>query len=348
MLLLCIILLATFASVRSEPCAGVGNGVFLPDPSGDCQTYLSCSNGVSFPMRCPDGFLFDNQRQMCNFPDQVTCGNPCQGKPDYTFIPRPDGGCEAYYSCSQGQSVPMTCPNGLHFDPVNLMCNYPELVNCGGTTTTTTTITTTTTGGVATTTTTGGVTTTVTPSTPGTTTTSSANPGTTTTTIGTPPTTPGPPCFGGDGIFVKDSSGDCQDYFACVQGVPFRQRCPTGFFFDEPNQNCNHWDMVACGNPTDPCYGKPQNSFVPRPSGTCSSYYRCEFGVGIPLDCPNGLFFDEVSFQCNHPDLVTCEDTTQPTAPTVPTTTTIATTTTTTGTTTIPTAPTAPPTTRVF
>jgi Chitin binding Peritrophin-A domain len=163
-------------------------------------------------------------------------------------------------------------------------------------------------------------------------------PGPTTTAGDTTPAGPNP-CEGLNGVFVTDPNGDCQDYLSCSDGVAYPQRCPDGYFFDVANQYCNYWDVVVCGDSTDPCFGKPQNSFVPRPDGTCSSYYRCDYGVGIPLDCPDGLFFDEALAACNHPDLVDCEDPGQPTAPTVPTTTEMPTTTT--QTTTIPTAPTA-------
>jgi hypothetical protein len=138
------------------------------------------------------------------------------------------------------------------------------------------------------------------------------------------------PCIGLDNVFVADAEGDCADYFTCVNGIANPARCPDGFYFDFARQMCYFSDQVVCVDRSDPCYGKPQWYFVPRPEDGCAAFYRCEFGVGVPLDCPEGFFFDYAAQMCNFPHLVDCQDElpTPPTPPTPATTTTEATTTT--------------------
>ncbi|XP_058456719.1 chitinase-3-like protein 1 [Malaya genurostris] len=46
------------------------------------------------------------------------------------FFPNPDT-CEEYYVCtSDGRRVDFSCPDGLWFDPLYEICNWPEQVNC--------------------------------------------------------------------------------------------------------------------------------------------------------------------------------------------------------------------------
>lgn len=40
--------------------------------------------------------------------------------------------CEKFYFCSNGQIIEFTCPDGLFFDPLELVCNWPEEVVCDG------------------------------------------------------------------------------------------------------------------------------------------------------------------------------------------------------------------------
>lgn len=45
------------------------------------------------------------------------------------LFPSPES-CQKYFVCSNGQSFEFSCPNGLLFDSVNQICNWPELVDC--------------------------------------------------------------------------------------------------------------------------------------------------------------------------------------------------------------------------
>jgi hypothetical protein len=52
----------------------------------------------------------------------------CSGKPDGLY-PHPQS-CAKFVTCSSGNGYEFTCPDGLLFDPEELYCNFPELVDC--------------------------------------------------------------------------------------------------------------------------------------------------------------------------------------------------------------------------
>lgn len=45
------------------------------------------------------------------------------------FLPNPDD-CNKYYECVNGAKFEFSCPPDLHFDPVKLTCDWPELAGC--------------------------------------------------------------------------------------------------------------------------------------------------------------------------------------------------------------------------
>merc|ERR1712218_323361 len=50
-----------------------GDGLFA-DPD-NCQMFYDCANGRPFHEACPSGTLFDDRLLICNFEDQVNCGD---------------------------------------------------------------------------------------------------------------------------------------------------------------------------------------------------------------------------------------------------------------------------------
>jgi Chitin binding Peritrophin-A domain len=106
--------------------------------------------------------------------------------------------------------------------------------------------------------------------------------------------------------FVKNPNGDCQDYFLCYNGKSETRRCPDGHIFYENEQICDFWDHGHCTYTNDQCHGKEHLAAVDRPTGTCASYYLCEYGRGVPYNCPEGLYFDNENQMCNFPEKVDC------------------------------------------
>jgi hypothetical protein len=128
------------------------------------------------------------------------------------------------------------------------------------------------------------------------------------------------PCAGiVERLYVQADS--CDTYYLCENSVATKKGCPSGLLFDFYLQACHYGNLENCN---DPCFGLPNSRFVARQSAGCRAYYVCENGIGIPGNCPNGLYFDYEQQACNHPDNVVCV----PNPPTVPpTTTTVSTTT---------------------
>uniref|UniRef100_A0A336LTC5 CSON015617 protein n=1 Tax=Culicoides sonorensis TaxID=179676 RepID=A0A336LTC5_CULSO len=53
----------------------------------------------------------------------------CNGMPDGTLMPNPYN-CSDFYICNGGVGTILNCPEGLHFNPQTLTCEYPEDVQC--------------------------------------------------------------------------------------------------------------------------------------------------------------------------------------------------------------------------
>ena len=64
------------ASSLTCPDVWDGTDVFLPSKT-NCGEYFHCANGEPVLMNCPDGLYWDQSKQFCNWPDQVS--PPCTG-----------------------------------------------------------------------------------------------------------------------------------------------------------------------------------------------------------------------------------------------------------------------------
>merc|ERR1711962_1781295 len=80
---------AAFLLHSEGPFECPGNGLFA-DPD-NCQMFYDCANGRPYHEACPAGTLFDERLLICNFKDQVNCGDrPMPGStrpPATTSIP---------------------------------------------------------------------------------------------------------------------------------------------------------------------------------------------------------------------------------------------------------------------
>ena len=47
---------------------------YLPSPT-DCSKYYVCVESQPIEMSCPEGLWWDNELNVCNFPENVTCDN---------------------------------------------------------------------------------------------------------------------------------------------------------------------------------------------------------------------------------------------------------------------------------
>jgi hypothetical protein len=74
-LLACFGLLASAHGLPSGSCPvpdPLDYTVLLPHPT-DCSRFYSCSNGVPIEMYCPEGLNFNDQLQVCDWPENANC-----------------------------------------------------------------------------------------------------------------------------------------------------------------------------------------------------------------------------------------------------------------------------------
>jgi Chitin binding Peritrophin-A domain len=109
-----------------DVCAGKPDGFFVNDLSS-CGAYFSCKDGIGVPLKCPNGLYFDEAKQACNYPDQVSCVS-CPPEGIHT---QPDlFNCTRFVLCYGGVQIPMECAPGLRFDPTTGQCGLAANVPC--------------------------------------------------------------------------------------------------------------------------------------------------------------------------------------------------------------------------
>lgn len=54
-------------------CTGRRNGLQLPSTL-DCAVYFVCDHGLPEMMRCSDNLLYDEKLNVCNWAENVACG----------------------------------------------------------------------------------------------------------------------------------------------------------------------------------------------------------------------------------------------------------------------------------
>ncbi|XP_035716690.1 mucin-2 isoform X2 [Folsomia candida] len=114
-------------------CSNRTDGVY-PHPSS-CASFAICEGGTSTSYQCPEPLLFHPIELRCVLSDWVICELQCSGRPDGVY-PHPTE-CASFFICQQGYSQVFQCPGQLLFDPIELKCNLPHLVDCTPTESTT-------------------------------------------------------------------------------------------------------------------------------------------------------------------------------------------------------------------
>ncbi|XP_021964186.1 uncharacterized protein LOC110859530 isoform X2 [Folsomia candida] len=107
-------------------CQNKTDGMY-PHPY-DCAMFIGCHNGELEIFTCPVPLLFDPVASTCMPPHLVDCNISCVGKPDGVYPHGQD--CSLFITCVSEILEVYRCPPPLLFDPILLVCNYPEFVDC--------------------------------------------------------------------------------------------------------------------------------------------------------------------------------------------------------------------------
>src|SRR5689334_21516993 len=99
---------------------------FYPHPT-DCAQFIGCHDEELDHFTCSPPLLFDPVSGFCDLPEFVDCETSCTGKPDGAY-PHPHD-CSLYILCHFEVLTLVKCPPPLLWDPVLVVCNYPDAVD---------------------------------------------------------------------------------------------------------------------------------------------------------------------------------------------------------------------------
>lgn len=134
--LLAVLVLGSIPRSEANRCIGRPDGTFVNDFT-DCGAFFTCVRQAQVPGRCPDGFYFNEERQLCDNQWNVVC-LLCIGEepevppanfatPDFFPI---ENECRKYTLCANGVGFLRECSPGLMFDPVTRTCDLEQNVDC--------------------------------------------------------------------------------------------------------------------------------------------------------------------------------------------------------------------------
>ncbi|XP_058825804.1 uncharacterized protein LOC131685836 [Topomyia yanbarensis] len=320
-------------------CEGIPNGNFERNWNF-CNQYYLCVDEEAYPQICPDGLWFDDYRQSCDRPEKVYCplgastAEPtpeerCYGVPDLSYLSN-DGYCYRYFQCVDGVPYPLICNSHLWFSEESQSCLTTDEVSCEGE------------NHPPVVPPTEGICTGVEngrqvlhpvfcnqfyvcidevgfaqicpfglwfdePQQ------SCSSPPDVECPHGLVPTAS--PI---ENICLDKPTGakvanpiECEWFYICIDGNPFRSPCPEQMLFDRNLLQCVPADEADCATvvttvPTPgPCYGVEDYTLVRNPYN-CAGYYECVGGYGRPSYCPPGEYFSEELQQCDAADNVDC------------------------------------------
>ncbi|XP_035223247.1 fibrillin-3-like isoform X2 [Stegodyphus dumicola] len=291
------------------PICSSPNG-FFPNPK-DCSSYYRCSGGIPHLEQCPKGKHFSAKTKQCLDPCDADCDtsldctfstpsietttgiNP-HCKAAYGLFPMP-GSCTAFFSCLNYTSYISQCPEGLHFNAEELLCQEPcdarcdLTIDCKSTPSTETSI--------------------------------------------LPSSTPSI-CIDEYGMYPVDgdctSFYQCSNgrpyIVKCPKGLHFSVEQET---CEHPcDAQCDR--SIDCTSPTiqistssisftssttiSPNCLEPDGLFPV--AGDCTSFYQCANGQSHLVRCPSGLHFSHQYEACEHPCEAKCDETIDCTSPT--------------------------------
>ncbi|XP_045450258.1 chondroitin proteoglycan 2-like [Melitaea cinxia] len=132
------------------------DGVLIPHKN--CNQFYKCSQGEPVALNCPGDLLYNPDKEYCDWPKSVQCGDriipdaddsdsgndngpdnetrPDEApeicaKPESDGVLVPHENCNQFYKCSEGKPVALDCPENLLYNPLKEYCDWPKNVDCG-------------------------------------------------------------------------------------------------------------------------------------------------------------------------------------------------------------------------
>lgn len=104
-----------------------------------CEYYYLCTDGEKTLRQCSRGLVFNPEIRTCDFRENVNCEGitlttktlpqECPSKGSGRRLPH-ECQCDRFYECHDGDKILRTCPKGLHYDRVRMVCDVPSVVKC--------------------------------------------------------------------------------------------------------------------------------------------------------------------------------------------------------------------------
>ncbi|XP_017860743.1 PREDICTED: multiple epidermal growth factor-like domains protein 10 [Drosophila arizonae] len=111
-----------------------------------------------------------------------------------------------------------------------------------------------------------------------------------------------------DGVLKPDES-NCAGFYECVDNKFVQRKCPAQTYFDNSLGACVIDENGVCIPKVcdAECCDMPNNWIGPVDKN-CSAFIQCLYGNVIQQNCPNNLQFNNITKECDYPDVVQCDD----------------------------------------
>ncbi|XP_056647355.1 chondroitin proteoglycan 1-like [Diorhabda sublineata] len=132
-------------------CADLSSEYFIAPHPNDCTSFVACSYGTAYVMKCNNNLWFNSQLISCVEPAKsnckisrvipirlvtLSCTTPsdslisiCYKNDDGSYLQHPSD-CDKFIICAHGFPITMYCPEGLQFSLSKQQCVYPHDTDC--------------------------------------------------------------------------------------------------------------------------------------------------------------------------------------------------------------------------
>lgn len=103
---------------------------------------------------------------------------------------------------------------------------------------------------------------------------------------------------------------DCGLFYICETGRRIVLSCPPGQHWRADKDWCDWPDVAGCnlgGGTDDRCPADNSGPPVHLPHEDCSKFYKCDWGIPVEMDCPDGQHWNAAADYCDHPENANCE-----------------------------------------